>query len=245
MAASRTVSGHSSLGIQKSARWLQIQYCSWHASLVFRIAVVFGCRRVGVFKVFSSAAQVGLGFCDRPASVVLRIGFFDSAIVRNASDYDFGIVAPRECPLGVGPIAFGLAFVIGWDARRSSFGCRVSNRFRRSVMNGELTNLVYRIAFLPGSHDELVGKFLIRESGQPKYPRCVRCSEVAAELVREAVQQGFGFIDRKSAHFPHNLVFPRRGIEDEVGRRNVGRIPDRFESSVSPGQDPGTRGGSF
>ncbi len=56
-------------------------------------------------------------------------------------------------------------------------------------MNREIAERVDRIALLSRLDDEFLGKFLIGESRQAKHTRRVRCREIAAELIREVVQQ--------------------------------------------------------
>jgi hypothetical protein len=52
-----------------------------------------------------------LRFCNGAPSVVIRIGFIVRAVIGDALNHDFGIVAAREDALRVGPIVLGLAFV--------------------------------------------------------------------------------------------------------------------------------------
>ena len=51
-------------------------------------------------------------FRDSVARVVNRIVFVFRAIVGDALDDDFGVVAASESALRVGPIVLGLAFVV-------------------------------------------------------------------------------------------------------------------------------------
>jgi len=46
--------------------------------------------------------------------VVIRIVFIFRAVVGDALNHDFGIVAASERTLRVRPIVFGLALVVGW-----------------------------------------------------------------------------------------------------------------------------------
>jgi hypothetical protein len=94
--------------------------------------------------------------------------------------------------------------------------------FGRIFINREIAERVDRIAFLARLDDEFLGKFPIGESRQAKHARRVRCRQIAAELIGEVVQKRFRFILTESAHFPHDLVFAGRGIEDKVWRWHFG-----------------------
>jgi len=56
--------------------------------------------------------ELRLGFRDGMACVILRIVFIFRAVVGDALNHDFGIVAASEGALRVGPIVLGLAFVV-------------------------------------------------------------------------------------------------------------------------------------
>src|SRR5713226_4719155 len=100
-------------------------------------------------------------------------------------------------------------------------------------MNREIAGRVDRIVFLSRLDDEFLWKLPIGESRQAKHARRVRCREIAAKLIGEAVQQRFRFVLTESAHFPYDLVLTGRGIEDKVWRWHRRRISNRFESYVT------------
>src|SRR5713101_6480124 len=83
-------------------------------------------------------------------------------------------------------------------------------------MNREIAERVDGIAFLSRLDDEFLWKLPIGESRQAKHARRVRCPEIAAKLIGEAVQQRFRFVLTESAHFPHDLMLAGRSIEDKV-----------------------------
>ena len=91
-------------------------------------------------------------------------------------------------------------------------------RFGGIFMNREIAERVDRIVFLSRLDDEFFGKFAVGESWQAKHARRIRCREIAAKLIGEGVQQRFRFVLTESAHFPYDLVFTGRGIEDKVWR---------------------------
>src|SRR5712692_1277974 len=88
--------------------------------------------------------------------------------------------------------------------------------FGRIFVNCEVPKRVDRIALLTRLDDEFLRKLPVGESRQAKHARRVRCRQIAAELIRKAVQQRFRLILTESAHFPHDLVLAGRGVEDEV-----------------------------
>ena len=68
----------------------------------------------GRSRVVSFAWQLRLGFRDGMPCVVIRIVFIFRAVVGDALNHDFGIVAASEGALRIGPIVLGLAFVVAW-----------------------------------------------------------------------------------------------------------------------------------
>jgi hypothetical protein len=61
-----------------------------------------------------SSVQVSLSLRAGVPCVVIRIVFIFRAVVGDALNHDFGIVAASERTLRVRPIVFGLALVVGW-----------------------------------------------------------------------------------------------------------------------------------
>ena len=117
-----------------------------------------------------------LSFCDRQASVVFGIRLVLRAIVRDALDYDFGIVATGQGALRVRPIVFGLALVVGWQRPLPLLVVpKVSRRFGRVFVNGEVAESVDRIAFLTRLDKELLGKFVVGESREAQHPGRIGC----------------------------------------------------------------------
>src|SRR6266853_5003862 len=106
-------------------------------------------------------------------------------------------------------------------------------RFGGIFMNREIAERVDRIVLLSRLDDEFLWKLPIGESRQAKHARRVRCREIAAELIGEAVKQRFRFVLTESAHFPYDLVLTGRGIEDKVWRWSIDRISNRYERFVT------------
>ena len=160
-----------------------------------------------------------LGFRDSMPRIVNRIVFVFPAIVGDALNDHFGVVATSESAFRIGPIVLGLAFVVaGHRPRAFLVVAKMPGRFGRIFMNREIAERVDRIAFLARLDDEFLWKFPIGESRQAKHARRVRRCQIAAKLIGEAVQQRFRFVLTESAHFPYDLVLAGRGIKDKVRR---------------------------
>ena len=74
--------------------------------------MVFDSLRIVCSHGSGSSVQVRLGLRDGVPCVVIRIVFIFRAVVGDALNHDFGIVAASEGALRVGPIVLGLAFVV-------------------------------------------------------------------------------------------------------------------------------------
>src|SRR5450759_4519247 len=88
-------------------------------------------------------------------------------------------------------------------------------------MNCEIAEDVDGVTFLARLDDEFFGEFPVGESRQAKHARRVRCRQIAAKLICEAVEKRLGLILTESAHVPDDLMPARRGIEDEVWRWSI------------------------
>src|SRR6202034_2063036 len=95
-------------------------------------------------------------------------------------------------------------------------------RFGRVFVNREVAERVDRIALLARLDDELLGKFPIGKSRQAQHARRVGCGQIAVEIIGEVVKKSFRVILTEPAYLPHDLVFARRGIENEVWRWQFG-----------------------
>ena len=127
--------------------------------------------------------QLSLSLRHRAPCVIIRIVFVFRAVVGDALNDDFGIVAAGEGALRVGPIVFGLAFVVAGNGPSSFLGfAKVAGRFGRVFVNREIAERVDRIAFLARLDDEFLGKFVVGESRQAQHARRVGCRQIAAEL---------------------------------------------------------------
>src|SRR5229473_1090023 len=104
------------------------------------------CGRV---RAFTFASSLRLCLCDGVPCVINRIGFILRAVVGDALDNDFGVVAAGEGALGVGPVVFGLAFVV---VRHLPLVLSVVAKMPGSLggvfVNREIAERVDRIAFL-------------------------------------------------------------------------------------------------
>src|ERR1700722_16901711 len=89
-------------------------------------------------------------------------------------------------------------------------------------MNRELAERVDCIALLSRLDDKFLGKFAIGESWQAKHAGRVRCRQIAAELICEVVKERLRLILTESTHFPNDLMFAGRRVENEVWRRHFG-----------------------
>jgi hypothetical protein len=106
-----------------------------------------------------------LSFCDGAAWVIVRIAFVVRAVVSDALDGDFGVVASGEGALRVSPIMFGLALVVTGNIPSSFLGlAKIAGRSGRIVVNRESAERVDCIAFLARLDNELLGKFVVGES---------------------------------------------------------------------------------
>ena len=187
------------------------------------------------FYISSIRIQFFLSFVNRQTRIVSRVGLVIRPIVGYALDNDFGIISTGESAFGKGPIVLGLAFVvIGHPPLALLIVAKVPRRFGRVFVDREVAARVDRIAFLAGLHDECLGKFVVGESRQTKHARRVRCRQIAAELIREVVEERLCLILTEPTHFPHDLMLARRGIEDEVWRR-----PYRHAALYDPGESIG------
>ena len=74
--------------------------------------MVFDSLRIVCSCGTGSSVQFRLSLRDGVPRVVIRIVFVFRAVVGDALNHDFGIVAASEGTLRVGPIVFGLAFVV-------------------------------------------------------------------------------------------------------------------------------------
>jgi hypothetical protein len=74
--------------------------------------------------------QLGLSPRHRPPCVIIRIVFVFRAVVGDPLDDDFGIVTTGKGALRVGPILFGLAFVVAGNGPSSFLGfAKMAGRF--------------------------------------------------------------------------------------------------------------------
>ena len=82
--------------------------------------------------------QLSLSPRYRPACVIIRIVFVIRAVVGDPLDDDFGIVTTGQGALRVGPILFGLAFLVAGNDPPSFLGlAKVSRRFGGVFVNRE------------------------------------------------------------------------------------------------------------
>ena len=86
---------------------------------------------------------------DSVPCVVIRIVFIFRAVVGDALNHDFGIVAASERTLRVGPIVLGLGFVlVGHRPWTFLSVAQMPGCFERIFMSREIAERVDRIAFL-------------------------------------------------------------------------------------------------
>ena len=188
-----------------------------HSSIRFALRLAF------IRFLSHSRIDGSLGFGHGVACVIIRIGFVVCAVVSDALDYDFGVVAAGEGAFRVGPIAFGLAFVVtGHRPLPMLVLAKMTGRFGRIVVNREIAERVDCVAFLARLDDEFLGEFVVSESWQAQYARRVRCRQIAAELICKAMKERLCLVLGEPTHFPHDLVLARRGIEDKVRRWDFG-----------------------
>jgi len=148
-----------------------------------------------------------LSFRNGVPCVIIRIVFVFRAIVGDALDHYFGVVAAGEGALGVGPIVFGLAFVVaGCSPLTLPAVAKVPGRFGRVFVNRKIAEGVDRIAFLARLHDESFGKLVVGESRQAKHARRICRRQIPAKLICQVVKERLRLILTESAHFPHDLV---------------------------------------
>jgi len=167
--------------------------------------------------------QLHLSLCNGVPSIIIWIGFIFRAVVGDALDYHFRVVTTGEGAFRVSPIAFGLALVVVGKRAPSFLGlAKVPRRFGWVFVNREFAGRVDCIAFLARLHDEFLGEFSVRESRQPQNARRVRCRQIAAELISEAMKERLRLILGEPTYFPHDLVLAGRGIEDKVRRWDFG-----------------------
>src|SRR5579859_2887421 len=98
---------------------------------------------------------LGQRLFHRVTGVVIGICFILRAVVSNALDHYFWVVAPGEGALRVGPIVLGLAFVVVGKRAPSFLGlAKVSRCFGRIFGDHEIAEGVDRIAFVARLDDE-------------------------------------------------------------------------------------------
>ena len=168
-------------------------------------------------------------FGDRANGIILWIVFVVRTVVGDALDHDFGVVASGEGALRVGPIVFGLAFVVAGNGPSSFLRfAKVAGCFRRVFVDREVAEPANRIAFLARLDDELLGKFVVGEARQSQHARRVGCRQIASEFIGEVVKKRFRLVLTEPARFPHDLMLARRSVEDEVWRWHVGSVANRL-----------------
>src|ERR1700733_11560554 len=94
--------------------------------------------------------------------------------------------------------------------------------FGRVFVNREVAERMDCIALLARLYDEFFGQFAVGESRQAQHACRVRCGQISAELICEAVKQSFRFILAEPTHFPYHLMLAGRRVEDEVWCRHFG-----------------------
>lgn len=80
--------------------------------MVWRSSNAFAIRFPFIWRPCRCGIERCLGLRHGAASVVFGVGFILCAVVSDALDDYFGVVAACEGALRIGPIAFGLAFVV-------------------------------------------------------------------------------------------------------------------------------------
>ena len=171
----------------------------------------------------ASLLQVCPSLHHRMPGVITWIVFVIRAVVGDALNDDFGIVAAGEGALRVGPIVLGLAFMFGGHRSSPFLGlAKVAGCFGRVFVDREVAERIDGIAFLARLDNELLGKFVVGESRQAQHARRVGCRQITAKFICETVKERFRLILTESAHFPHDLALAGRGVEDEVWRWHFG-----------------------
>jgi len=121
--------------------------------------------------------QVSLSLRDSVPCVVIRIVFIFRAVVGDAPNHDFGIVAASERTPRVGPIALGLGFVLVRQGPWTFLSvAQMPGCFERIVMSREIAERVDRIAFLSRLDYEFLWNLPVGESRR----RSTRVESVAA-----------------------------------------------------------------
>src|SRR5260221_6686314 len=102
----------------------------------FRILL---CARDGISV---GAATMSKSFLDGMACVVVWVSLVHRAIVRNASNDHFGVIAASESAIRISPIFFGLAAVSCRHPSGLAFAIReTARRFRRSLLEGQISHV--------------------------------------------------------------------------------------------------------
>src|SRR5271156_1517879 len=134
--------------------------------MVRRSSNAFAIRCPFVWRLCRCGFERRLGLRHGAASVVFGVRFILCAVVGDALNDDFVIVAAGEGALGVSPIVFGLALVFAGNGPSSFLAfAKVAWRFGGVFVNREIAERVDRIAFLARLNDKFLGKFVVGESG--------------------------------------------------------------------------------
>ena len=121
-------------------------------------------RNFGLYAIIGFL-ELFQGFLDSVSCVIVRIVFSVRAIVGDALDHDFGIIATGEGAFRVSPIVFGLAFVVARNGPPSFLGlAKMAGRFGRVFGDREVAERVDRIALLARLDDELFWEFVVGET---------------------------------------------------------------------------------
>ena len=88
-------------------------------------------------------------------------------------------------------------------------------------MHPEITKVVKLIRLVMSTHHELLVVLSVRESGETEHAGDVGSRWVTAELIRQRAEQRFRLFLVEAFNAPHDLVLPRRRVDDKIGRRGV------------------------
>ena len=106
-------------------------------------------------------------FCHGVASIIFRISFIFGAVVGDALDHDFGIVAAGKRALGISPIVFRLALVHA--QQRPLLSAAITNvawRVRGFFWNCEISRGINFVCFLANLNKEFFSELSVGKAGE-------------------------------------------------------------------------------